>query len=349
MTTRTNHAPAIKRALTDPRRTLEALGLFGEGRAHARQAAGWLIRCPVHDDKTPSCSVQVRDGVLLWRCHGCGGSGDVLHLVAAARGLSLRRDFRGVLIEAARIAGLWATVRELEDGETQGGPAPPPIAAPTPAQEAPEPPRTYPDKPEAFWDGLCAVGTVELSAQYLRGRAINPDAVESRDLARVIPDRGPLPPWARYRGRTWRETGHRLIVPMFDAAGVLRSVRAWRVVDGDSPKRLPPGGHKASELVMADPWGLAWLRGRREPKRIVITEGEPDFCVWGTRLNDPSAALVGIVSGSWCSQFANRVPIGCRVDVRTDQDQAGERYLADIAASLRRRTPRVFRIGSEAA
>lgn len=342
--TRTNHAPAIKRALNDPRRTLEALGLFGQGRAHQRQAAGFLIRCPIHEDRTPSCSVQVRDGVLVWKCHGCGASGDALTLVAAVRGLSLRTDFRGVLIESARIAGLWSVVRELEDGE----PAPAPVAAPPIAPTVVEAPRTYPEDAGAFWGILGAVATVELVADYLRGRAIDQDVIDVRDLARVIPERGPLPTWARYQGRTWRETGHRLIVPMFDATGELRSVRAWRVVDGDTPKRLPPAGHKAAELVMADPWALAWLRGQREPSRIVVAEGEPDFCVWATRLNDPSTATLGIVSGSWCAAFANRVPIGCRVDVWTDNDEAGERYLAEIVTSVRRRTPRVFRIGSEA-
>jgi len=347
MTPRTNHAPAIKAALADPKRTLEALGLFGAGRAHQRQAAGFLIRCPVHDDRTPSCSVQVRDGVLLWKCHSCDASGDVLSLVAAVRGLSLRTDFRGVLVESARLAGLWGVVRELETGEA--GDAAPPISIPAPTlpQAAPESPRTYPGTPESFWGHLRPVATVELVADYLRGRAIDPDVVDDRDLARVIPERGELPVWARYQGRSWRETGHRLIVPMFDADGELRSVRAWRIVDGESPKRLPPAGHKASGLVMADQWALAWLRGQRAPKRIVVAEGEPDFCVWATRLNDPSLALVGIVSGSWGDAFAARVPIGCRVDVRTDADEAGARYMTEIAASLKRRTPCVYRIGSE--
>lgn len=349
MNSRPNHAPAIKQALSDPKRLLEALGILGEGCNRQRQTNGFLVRCPVHGDRTPSCSVQRIDGVVLWKCHGCQATGDALSLVAAVRGLSMRgAGFRDVLLEAARIAGLWGVVDEIE-GRAKSDDSPPLAAtAPPQRQEAVMAPRTYPDDADAFWGALSAAGTVELAAEYLRGRGIDPDAVDAKDLARAIPEHGALPAWAVCRGGTWREANYRLIVAMFDASGALRGVRAWRIADGDGPKRLPPYGHKASELVMADAFGLAWLRGQREPKRIVITEGEPDWLTWSTRLNDPSTATIGIVSGSWHRALAHRVPIGCRVDVRTHLDQAGDRYAAEIETSLRRRTPAIYRV-SEAA
>ena len=340
---RANYAPEVNRALSDARRVCELLGLTAGGpRTFQKQASGVIVRCPVHAEHTASCSVQTVKGVLLWKCHGCQASGDAIALVAAVRGMSLRgRGFREVLAECARLAGRWDLVSAIE-GRAD---APPRAALPAPrAAEAPEATRAYPADAGAFWAGLGAANEDAEVCAYLRSRAIGPDAVESRDLARVIPDRGALPPWARYRGRTWRETGHRLIVPMFDAGGELRSVRAWRICDDDSPKRLPPGGHKASELVMADPWGLAWLRGTRVPRRIVVAEGEPDWGVWASRLNDPQTATLGIVSGSWHAALAARVPVGCRVDVRTDADEVGERYFAEIAASLKRVTPDVFRL-----
>lgn len=147
-----------------------------------------------------------------------------------------------------------------------------------------------------------------------------------------------MPPWARCRGGTWREASYRLIVPMWDAEGGLRSVRAWRVGgDPELPKRLPPSGCKASELVMADEWGLAMLRGQRAPERAVIAEGEPDTLTWMTRLNEPGTATIGIISGSWHAELADRFPIGTQVIVRTDQDVAGDRYYDQIRNGLKRR------------
>lgn len=334
---RPNYAPEIKRALTDVRRLCDALGLTVHGpRTFTKQANGLIVLCPVHNEKTPSCSVQLRQGVVLWKCHGCDAGGDAISLVAAARGLSMRGvGFRDVLIESARIAGLWAVVRSLEDDSAEASPQ---AAMPPPARsQEPEATRAYPDDAGAFWTALRPIGEDELSTAYLWSRAINPELSEANDLARVLPDAGPLPAWARYRGASWRETGHRLIVPMYDAAGALRSVRAWRVTGGDSPKRLPPGGCKAAELVMADRWALTWLRGQRVPKRLVIAEGEPDAIVNMLRNNDPNAAVIGIISGSWCKGFAEKVPVGSQVIVRTHTDSAGDRYANEITDSLRRR------------
>lgn len=339
MAERPNYAPEIKRALCDVRRLCDALGLTARDRKFMKQAGGLIVLCPEHTEDTPSCSVQLRHGVILWNCHGCSAGGDAIALVAAARGMSLRgAGFREVLIESARIAGLWAVVHALESSDDRTAIASPPLAKAAPArEEASEPPRVYPEDAGAFWDCLGGFATEELVSSYLRSRAIDPELVEAKDLARVIPDHGALPPWARYRGQSWRETGHMIIVPMFDASGAIRSVRAWRCTDGDSPKRLPPGGHKASELVMADQWALAWLRGQRQPERVVIAEGEPDFMTWAVRLNDPATATIGIISGSWHAALANRFPIGCRVDVRVDHDEAGERYFREIESGLRRR------------
>ena len=335
---RPNHAPAIKRALSDPTRVLEALGILGEGRARQRQAAGWLVRCVVHADATPSMSVQARDGLLLWKCHACDAGGDVLSLIAAVRGLRVDgADFRQVLLEGARLAGLWTVVAELEGRETSADMPRPAPQLPQESFSAPERPRAYPEGVAAFWRALRPVSEDSEVSFYLVDRAIDPDRVESRDLARVLPPTGALPPWARYQGHTWRDTAHRLIVPAYDATGVLRSVRAWRVVDGETPKRLPPGGCRASELVLADAFGLAMLRGHRQPERVIVAEGEPNAITWMVRLNEPDTATIGIWSGSWSASLAERFPIGAHVIVRTDRDQAGDRYYNEIRNGLRRR------------
>ncbi len=331
--TRPDHTREIKYALGDARRVCEQLGLLADRRAWKVQTGGVIVRCPVHDENTPSCSVQSRGGLLLWHCHGCGASGDALSLVAAVRGLTLAgSDFRAVLLEAAELAGLHAIARELETGESTDRPAyVPPV-------RATEPERVYPDAGDvaAILDGagMCAESP-EVSA-WLTSRALDPDRVDGAG-ARAIREGQSLPRFASYQGRSWWETGHRLIVPVYDASGAVRSVRAARVLEGDSPKRLPPGGFKASELVLACDLGVAMLNGTYSPQRLVIVEGEPDFLITATASLQRVTARIGIVSGSWGMRFAEKVPIGCEVELRTHADAAGDRYAEEIAQTLKRR------------
>lgn len=342
MTALPNYVPEIRRALNDPKALCEALGLIGGPRTFERQAGGGVIvRCPWHEENTPSCSVRVaKDGTIAVKCFGCDRGSDALGLVAAARGLSMRGPgFRDVLVEAARLAGLWQTVAALEGGE----PLPPPALPAPRAEQAPEATRGYPEDAERVWGILERITDVGICAEYLTGRGINPELVEANDLARAIPDAGPLPAWARYRGASWRETGHRIIVPMWDSAGVLQSVRAWRVTESDGPKRLPPGGHRASGLVLADSVAQAWLAGQLEPKVVVIAEGEPDGLVNMCLNCDAQTAVISVISGSWGPDFAARVPIGAKVIIRTHLDDAGNRYATEIESSLRRRTPAIYR------
>src|SRR5262249_19106128 len=37
-----------------------------------RNGSGWMARCPAHDDKNPSLSINEREGKILLHCHaGC--------------------------------------------------------------------------------------------------------------------------------------------------------------------------------------------------------------------------------------------------------------------------------------
>jgi hypothetical protein len=333
----------IKRALADPMQVCERLGLLADRRAFQRQGGGVLIRCPVHDDRSPSCSVQHKHGVLLWKCHACDASGDVLTLVAVVHGLSMSGDdFRQVLIVAAELGGLHRLVVELESGERR--PRPEPVRRPEPA---PEPERDYPPiaEVEALW---AASGAFDDEARaWATGRGLDADVLVDFDLARQLPKSGPIPRWASFRGRSWRETGHRVIVPVFDADGAQRSLRAIRVVEGETPKRLPPGGHKASGLVMACEFALAMLRGTYAPRRVLIVEGEPDFLTVSLRREPYVFARMGITSGGWTPAFAAKIPPDADVFVCSHADQAGEKYAASIRATLS--SQRMYRWQPEAA
>src|SRR5690606_11919946 len=107
----------------------------------------------------------------------------------------------------------------------------------------------------------------------------------------------------RFGQRDWRATGHRLIIRAFDAAGELRSVRAWRVREGDSPKRLPPAGCRSAGLVLADRAGWRLMRGECAPFVLFVVEGEPDWLA--ASLAAPGGFGVwGVGSGSWTDEHA---------------------------------------------
>jgi DNA primase len=114
-----DHARAIRHALTDVRRVCTELGLLDGPRSFQRQPRGLTIRCPWHDDRSPSCSVRLADdGTIAVHCFACDKGGDVLSLIAIVRGLDVQRDFREILRAGAELAGLWGVVAELDAAAT---------------------------------------------------------------------------------------------------------------------------------------------------------------------------------------------------------------------------------------
>ncbi len=320
MAAATLDADRIRAALTDPVRLCDSLGL---SKGAVRQARGLLICCPVHGEKRPSCSVRSLDGGIGVRCFACDFSGDAFTLIAAVTGLDARSQFGEVLAEAARIAGIEHLVA-TESRASRPRLPPKAVSKPTAA---------YPDQQSvmALWASCGrALGDHE-AAETLRARRINPKWVDGENLARVITAETELPGWARYRGLDWRQTGHRLIVKVYDCDGQWQSVRAWRVVDNDTPKRLPPGGCRAAGLVLANKAGAAMLRGHPAGMPIIIVEGEPDWLVWSLSTEEP---VLGILSGSWHDGFASRMPHGAQVEIRTHNDRAGDKYALDILETI---------------
>lgn len=69
----------------------------------------YIGRCPIHEDKTPSFSVNPEKQVF--HCFGCGAAGDVFDLVMKARGLSFP--------EAKRFLGVTGDDRRQPDRQTE--------------------------------------------------------------------------------------------------------------------------------------------------------------------------------------------------------------------------------------
>lgn len=327
-----------------PFATCDLLGL--KYRKEGRTA---FLCCPWHAERTPSCTITIGPkGTIRAHCFGCSQTWDVHALVAQVHGLDLRGSaFKELLIRESEILTRWDLVEQLEGKR----PEPRPVAQPTPPRMEiePEPERPLPDRDEVLdFIASCVLTTEEETvSHYLRGRHFDPQAVDVRGLAYAIPENiGHLPEWARYKGQTWVETGHWLIVPVFSATGSLVSVRGWRVVPGETPKRLPPAGCGVRETILADALGQEVLKVGKWPDwvttkpSVAICEGEPDWLMSATQTplhQCPTRAVLGIFSGSWCDKIAKRIPDGTKVVIWTDLDAAGEKYAAKINESLYKR------------
>lgn len=284
-------------------------------------------------------SVFVRGGEERWRCNagGCGAGGSVAALLAALR-------FHEV---PARGDPRWVEVfRELE-GTVEMRPRPVVRRpAPRPVDDAP----TWPPAAEvaALWDAarpLQELDDDDVVAAYLRSRGLDPRRIGVLDLSRALGPGTRLPAWAPRGAST-----HRLLTPMVDPAGALRSLR-FRAV-GAAPggrKTLNPRGYGYAGLVLADPMARALLAGRPDDEgvrwdgRVVVVEGEPDFWTWATHPGRfgvaTTYAVVGLASGSWSAPLAARIPDGARVIVRTHHDPPGERYAEAVRRTLAGRCP----------
>lgn len=322
---------AIRRSLVDVHGLCEALGLL-EG--SQKQARGLIVRCPWHNEKTPSCSLQVRDGITA-HCFGCDARGDVFALIAAAKGFDLKTNFAAVLELAADIAG---GANRFEQGSVKLAP----VAALV--EE-----RTYPPigEVEALWAACTPVDEDKAVAAYLRSRTLNPSTIVDRDLARALPPKSPCPTWARFQGKSWAESGHRIVVPAYDHMGAIRSLRGWNI-EGNEVKRVGPAGHKLGGLALVDNMARLILASGGKPEwwpndkplTIVIAEGEPDFMHWATVASEaaeyPHATYGLLGTSTWkvVNELVSHWPASSVIIIRTHDDKAGDDCAKNIVTCL---------------
>jgi hypothetical protein len=315
----------IKRRLADAWALVRALGL-DEGAV--RQARGLLCRCPWHAERTASCSVTLADdGLLRVRCFGCGASGDALSLIAAARGLDARADFRRVLDEAEAILGEAAT-----------GPPPPP--PPRPAYVRPPPAEL-----ETIWAACGPFAVTQVAPDpldlavtwFCARRRWWPAAVDQLDMVRVTPLPATLPTWPAWWPASWA-TRWRIAILAYEPDGRPASLHARAVIPETVPKTRWPYRCQSAGLLFADRRGVEILRGQAPPglESIVVTEGLTDTIAAALVVQETGApmAVLGAASGGFAAFADVRWPEGCPAIVAVDADGAGERYLAELQHAL---------------
>jgi hypothetical protein len=195
----------------------------------------------------------------------------------------------------------------------------------------------------ALWRLCRPVVEDDAVTAYLASRGIDAYALACLDMARTLPTDVQIPGWASIKGQPWTKTGHRLLVLLWShdlhPYGIIaRQVTAW-----DGPKSVSPAGYSRAGLAMLDypagvllrraRWPIAWP-GSEHPV-IVIAEGEIDAMLWATRSDATQiCGVIGIISGSWRTEWALAIPRGTRTIVATDDDEAGDKYAKHIMTGL---------------
>lgn len=288
-------------------------------------------------------AVGVSRGGMGWECHLCKARGDGIDYAAivlvGGRLAEVPRERRRVVADWLRAQG-WLT-----------GPSSPyqMVDRPPPPEERPPAPPAYPprDEVEALWAACHPVTAGGDDVQsFLEARRLSAwrALVRAEDLARVTPMVATWPEWwPAGRSRCWR-----LVVRGWTARGELGSLHARAVVpppvldDRPAPKTLWAKGYEARELLFACPEGLALLRGNpsRELFAVLVAEGLTDWltlAAWAAWHRKPGlrVAVLGGASGSFRALADVRWP-DWPLDVvaAVDEDDAGDRYLLEVAEAL---------------
>lgn len=280
-----------------------------------KSGAGWTAHCPAHEDRSPSLSIREGDdGRVLLRCF----AGCTFDALCAALGLA-QSDLFATEGEHA-VERLEPAQRDRARTQPQGAGA------------------FLPWRAQRLWD-----------ASLAEARA---DAVTDRnaEVFRYVRRRGLLEAWelclfgtlhateAFVHGlRHWGRSGHRLIVPLFDADGVLVNVQARCIVDHER-KTLFPKGSRVKGTVFANAAALQLLRRTAAPGGPVIyAEGLTDFLALSIISAWPVFAAPGTpFAVDAISAWAD----GAFVLLAIDNDAAGERVRVPAAR-------RLFEVGAE--
>lgn len=310
----TTDVAALRSALSDPASLASALGFAGV----RKQARGVTVRCPWHDERSPSCSITIGpDGTIRARCFGCNATGDALALIAAVHSLDTRTEFPEVLRVAAGIAG---------------GTYDRPRARPMP----PEPPRLADEIFERVVGCTDPLGGHVL--EYARGRLPGADLTELRSIPRQFDLRA----IAAVGSVAWERSGlsspqglafpaNLLAIPWCRPDGVVQTLQRRRLTPGE-PKYVFPRARSPRF-----PFGIERLATIGPAAAVVFVEGALDALA--LRVLSARAGFDWLVLGvpgvsnwdrTWASYATGRTAV-----IALDADTAGEDRAPVIAADLR--------------
>jgi len=263
-----------------------------EARTHLRKGGGgrYMGRCPFHEEKTPSFSVNGVD--KLYYCFGCGAKGDLITYVRETEGL----DFTGAV---EWLAERFNVPVEYEES--------------SPAQDAARRRRerlyAVLDQAATYYSRtLWETEVGSLARDYLSGRGLGEEvcrefriglALGGNSLARKAAAAGFSSDELRAAGLLRRNGGdyfaRRLLFPLADARGRVVGFQARRLYD-DDPLVAKYVNTPESELFHkgAIVYGLDLARAAiAKEDRACVVEGNPDVIALRQAGFAPAVACMG--------------------------------------------------------
>lgn len=182
--------------------------------------------------------------------------------------------------------------------------------------------KPYPEIPriERFWSYCTGIGQSSDVHQYCEGRFGRREFDVPQALARRLPDFT----LETDEIRGWKHK-RKLIFPLYDAKGVMRSVIARSIAAKPKVKSMSPRGFTRVGLCLMRPG---------DDQRVVICEGEMDWLAWslfGPEDTTVYGIFAGAITGSQTFLSKHRF---AEVLIATDIDEAGDKYATDIRKKL---------------
>ena len=311
-----------------------------QGYQPKKQGKDYVIRCPFHEDDTPSLIITPRNN--LFNCFGCGAAGTVIDWVMKTQGVSFR--FACEILQ--KDAGLVAEVGTQTVKQNTTTKLPPPLAADADGQTALR-------NVSHFYHQTLKGGTEALDFLEKRGLK-SAELIDTfqlghanRTLAYRLPEKN-RKAGAELRGKLQdigilRSSGHEhfngcLVVPVMDENGVITEMYGRKLNDnlrkGTAYHLYLPGPHQGV-------WNVQALKASDE---IILCEALIDamtFWVHGYRNVTASYGTGGFTDDHLAAFKAHGIK---RVLIAYDRDEAGNIAAEKLAKKLNEHGIDAFRI-----
>ena len=315
-----------------------------QGYEVTRQGKDYVVLCPFHDDKTPSCVISPKTN--LFHCFGCGEAGSVIDWVMKTQGLSFRLACELLLKDIDTVATAPAKPQKYNTAKKMTSSLAADLVA-SDVQQSLEIVVNY--YHQTLLDAPEALG-------YLEKRGLNDPALikafklgfANRTLAYHIPEKN------RQAGKQIRDqlkeigvlrsTGHEhfngaLVVPVVDTSGNVTELYGRRISDKNQNKGAPkhlylPGPHR----------GVFNHQGLVNQPELIICEALIDamtFWVHGFKHVTSSYGTQGFTEDHLT--FFKEVGVK-RVLIAYDRDQSGDMAAEKLAKKLQENGIDCFRV-----
>jgi DNA primase len=318
-----------------------------QGYALQKQGKDFVLCCPFHADKTPSCVITPKSN--LFNCFGCGAGGSVIDWVMKTQSVSFRHAVEVLKNDVTAVAALSASAPTELPLKTRI----PTLATPlsVDADDA-----TVLREVIAFYHQTLSESPEALA--YLASRGLNDAELlnyfklgyANRTLGLRLPHKsrkaGAALREQLQRIGVYRESGHEhfngsLVIPCIDEQGVIGEVYGRKVRDdlreGTPKHTYLPGAHEGV-------FNRVGLQVATEKGEVILCEALIDaltFWRWGFKNVTSSFGVNGFTDEILQTLISLKIK---RVLIAYDRDEAGNNAALEVATVLNKNCIDAFRI-----